>query len=138
MSVDLAKYVAAFYSTWLFRLERLVLRMAGYPSSDAEACALGQGMSQSFAAWTMQARTNDQLLMRDVTGATCSWLMVQPLAGGTRLYFGSGVRLRAKRDGGDACLPWTYRALMGLHLLYSRALLAAVGGRLARERTSAA
>lgn len=136
VSVDLAKYVAAFYSTWLFRLERQVLQLAGYPSTDAEARALGQGLSQSFAAWTLQARTHDQLLMRDVTGATCSWLMVLPSARGSRLYFGSGVRLRARTAGGSVGLPWSYRALMGFHLLYSRALLAAAGRRVVRWPTS--
>lgn len=131
--VSLENYVAAFYTTWLFKLERLVLRIAGYPSADHEARALVQDERQEFAAWKLEARAENQILMRDVTGATCSWLMVQPQESGTRLYFGSGVRARKQRADGSQRLPLGYRALIGLHVLYSRALLAATLYRLNRQ-----
>ncbi len=128
-NVSLADYVAAFYTTWLFKLERVVLRIAGRPSTDAEALALAQGQRQDFAFWRLEARESAQLLMRDFSGATCSWLMVEPMATGTRLYFGSGVQARQKHGEGPSRLAWSYRALMGLHLLYSRALLACAARR---------
>ncbi len=123
--LSLADYVSAFYTTWLFKLERVILTMAGHPSTDEQAYSLARAERHAFAAWKLEARESDQMLMRDLTGATCSWLMVQPVAGGTRLYFGSGVRARKRHADGTLKLPFGYRALMGLHVLYSRALLAA-------------
>jgi hypothetical protein len=127
--VSLQAYVAAFYTTWLFKLERAVLRLAGYPSQDAQAQALARGERQAFAYWRLKERTEHQLLMRDLSGATCSWLMVAPTASGTRLFFGSGVRARKVPGQDSGRLARSYRALMGLHLAYSRALLAAAAKR---------
>ena len=129
VSVSLADFVAAFYTTWLFKLERVVLGMAGHPSTDHQALALANGERQDFAFWRMEAREGQQLLMRDLSGATCSWLMVKPMASGTLLYFGSGVRARQRPGHNPERLAWSYRALMGLHLLYARALLAAAARR---------
>lgn len=119
--------MTAFYTTWLFRLERWILRhMVGRPSTDQEARQLARGERDAFAAWSVEARAPGQLLMRDFTGRTRSWLMVAPAAGtdGTRLYFGSvvvpvpGARLRGP--------------LIGFHKCYSRMLLGAAARRLAR------
>lgn len=132
-SVSFEEYVAAFYTTWLFKLERAVLCIAGHPSTDSEALALARGEIEAFAAWKLEARAQGQMLMRDVTGATCSWLMVQPKASGTRLYFGSGVNARKRQSDGYARLPFGYRALMGLHVVYSRALLSAAASRIASQ-----
>ena len=88
------RYVEAFYTTWVFRLERWILRWAiARPSTDGEARALGAGTTDRFSAWSVEARAPGQLLMRDeFTRRTRSWLMVEPLgADGTRLYFGSAV-----------------------------------------------
>ena len=54
-AVSLAEFVEAFYTTRLFKLERLVLTLLGKPSSDAAARALAQGQGQRFSAWTVQA-----------------------------------------------------------------------------------
>jgi len=89
-----AEYVAAFYTTWLFRLERAVLRwLVKRPSSDEEAAELARGQRESFAAWTVEAAAPNQILMRDFRGATRSWLMIEPRdeGGATRLYFGSAA-----------------------------------------------
>jgi hypothetical protein len=130
--VGLEGFVASFYTTWLFKKERFVLGLAGYRSTDALAMALAQGQLDAFAAWKLESRCDGQILMRDVTGTTCSWLMVMPLEAGTRLYFGSGLRMPAHRAPGRSGMPVRFRALMGLHLLYSRALLAAAAQRLSR------
>lgn len=41
--VSLDAYIRAFYLSWLFRLERMILRMAGHPSTDQEVGALACG-----------------------------------------------------------------------------------------------
>ena len=47
----LAEFVSAFYTTWLFRLERWILRLAvARPSTDEEAVRLARGERDSFAA----------------------------------------------------------------------------------------
>jgi hypothetical protein len=117
-----AQYVEAFYTTGLFRLERWILRLIGRPSTDAEARALARGERDSFAAWIVEARAPDQVLLRDLTGRTCSWLMVTRAGRvpGTRLYFGSVVIPSSPVNA----------KLLGFHTLYSRLLLRAAARRL--------
>jgi len=131
--VSLARYVEAFYTSWLFRLERLVLTLAARPSSDLQAAELAAGGRTTFAAWEVESRDVDQLLMRDVTGRTRSWFMVVPAAAGTRLYFGSAVTGTRRSTTGPARPGPMFRVLLGFHKLYSRALLAAARGRLQRQ-----
>lgn len=127
-----AEFVAAFYTTWLFKLERAILKwLVAKPSTDDEAAELAQGGRQSFAAWSVEASAPNQLLLCDFLGNTRSWLMVEPRHDGgvTRLYFGSAVVPRAVADGRPR-LGFSFRALMGFHRRYSRALLAAARTRL--------
>lgn len=127
-----AEFVAAFYTTRLFKLERAILKwLVAKPSTDDEATELAQGGRRSFAAWTVEDRAPNQLLLRDVLGNTRSWLMVEPRDDGgvTRLYFGSAVVPRAA-DHGHPRLGFSFRALLGFHRRYSRALLAAARARL--------
>jgi hypothetical protein len=128
-AVSHAQYVEAFYTTWLFRLERWILGWAvSRPSTGAQARELAAGSRDAFAAWSVERRAPDQLLLCDMFGRTRSWLMTAPLpAGGTRLYFGSGVAPR--RDGR---LGRTFSLLLGFHKLYSIALLGAARRRLER------
>lgn len=128
-----AAYIEAFYTTWVFRLERWILALAvSRPSTDAQAAQLARGETARFAAWDVEARRGGQLLMCDLHQRTRSWLMAQPLEdGGTRLYFGSAVV--AVDDGkGGRRLGAVYGALLGFHKLYSRVLLAACAARLRR------
>lgn len=128
-----AVYIEAFYTTWVFRLERWILALAvSRPSTDAQAAQLARGETARFAAWDVEARHDGQLLMCDLHQRTRSWLMAQPLEdGGTRLYFGSAVV--AVDDGaGGRRLGAVYRALLGFHKLYSRILLGACAARLRR------
>ena len=77
--VSLAQYVEAFYTTPLFRLERFVLTFAvAKSSSDADARVMARGESAKFAAWTVEDRTDDQILLCDFLGKTRSWLMCAP------------------------------------------------------------
>jgi hypothetical protein len=127
-----AEFVAAFYTTWLFKLERAILKLlVAKPSTDDEAAQLARGGRDSFAAWTVEASAPNQLLLCDFLGNTRSWLMVEPRHDGgvTRLYFGSAVVPRAVNDGPPR-LGFSFRALLGFHRRYSRALLAAARARL--------
>ena len=131
-SISHAEFVAAFYTTWLFKLERAILRwLVAKPSTDDEAAELAQGGRHSFAAWTVEASAPNQLLMCDFLGNTRSWFMVEPRHGGgvTRLYFGSAVVARDANHGPPR-LGFSFRALLGFHRRYSRALLAAARARL--------
>lgn len=137
ISTPLAGYVEAFYTTAAFKLERLILKWAvAKPSSDSDVTRLAHAQADSFAAWSVEDRRADQLLLCDFRHRTRSWLMVAPVdsgGAGTRLYFGSAVvPLRTKS--GAATLGFTFRALLGFHKLYSRTLLAAARSRLVRSR----
>jgi hypothetical protein len=117
-----AAYVEAFYTTAVFKLERLLLALfVARPSRDAEARELASGRRQQFAAWSVEGRAPGQLLMCDYAGSTRSWLMAVPAGQGTRLYFGSAV-VRSRQGG-------VFRALLGFHKLYSRILLRAAVAR---------
>jgi hypothetical protein len=136
--VTLARYVEAFYTTWLFKLERGVLALAGRPSSDEHARQLAQGARDGFAAWTVESRDADQLLLCDILGRTRSWLMVAPeveRAATTRLYFGSAVVPKPDRHGRPV-LGAGFHALLGFHRLYSRALLSTARRRLQRSTSA--
>jgi hypothetical protein len=127
--------VAAFYTTWLFRLERWILRLAvARPSTDEEAHELARGERDSFAAWSVETRAPDQLLLRDFTGRTLSWFMVAAIEGlpGTRLYFGSVVVPVRNPKTGETGLGPVHCLLLGFHKLYSRLLLGAAARRLGR------
>jgi hypothetical protein len=127
-----AEFVTAFYTTWLFKLERVILKwLVAKPSTDQQAEELARGGRASFAAWTVEASAPNQLLLRDVLGNTRSWLMVEPRHDGgvTRLYFGSAVVPR-QGAAGKRRMGLRFRALLGFHRRYSRALLAAARSRL--------
>lgn len=92
-SVSHAQFVTAFYTTALFKLERVMLKWAvSKPSTDAQAEQLASGATDAFAAWHVEKRCENQLLMCDFQKRTRSWLMVAPLktdrGPGTRLFFG--------------------------------------------------
>jgi hypothetical protein len=94
--VSHAEYVEAFYTTILFKVERLLLSwLVSKPSTDVQASQLAAGTLSSFAAWSVEARSANQLLMSDFQGRTRSWLMVSSAENSdfeeTRLYFGSAV-----------------------------------------------
>jgi hypothetical protein len=129
-AVTHAQFVTAFYTTWLFKLERLVLTGIGKPSTDADASHLATGARDDFAAWSVEARAPDQILLRDFQGNTRSWLMVEPAANGTRLLFGSAVVKRDRDAAGGKALTRGFSALLGFHVAYSRALLGAARAKL--------
>jgi len=126
--VSLPQFVEAFYTSRVFKLERLILQwLVNKPSTDIEAKELAAGSRDRFAAWTVEGRSADQLLLCDYLGHTRSWLMVAPREreseDGTRLYFGSVV-VPVRR--------FPYNVLLGFHRLYSRVLLNSASARLGK------
>ena len=131
--VSHSEYVEAFYTTALFKVERLILQhAAARPSTDLDAKRLAGAEADTFAAWKVENRARDELLLADFSGRTRSWLMVSPSEtdAGTRLYFGSAVVPRGRAGSEEGTLGWTFTSLLGFHKLYSRALLGAARRRL--------
>ena len=133
--VSHAEFVEAFYTGGLFKVERFLLGvLIAKPSTDLQARQLAAGELNEFAAWRVEARAVDQLLLRAVDGRTRSWLMVSAVEvpGRTRLYFGSAVVLAVNPATGKSKMGFVFKALLGFHELYSRALLSAAAARLSR------
>ena len=136
--VSHAEYVEAFYSTRVFGIERRLLAwFVAKPSTKAQIQQLASGRLEQFAAWNVESRSLDQLLLSDYQGRTRSWLMTAAIgpngSAGTRLYFGSAVVPFMGRKSGKAKMGFVFRALLGFHKLYSRVLLRAARARLARQ-----
>ena len=124
--VSHAEYVEAFYTTAVFKLERLLLAwFVARPSTDAQAHCLAIGQLKSFAAWDVEARVPNQVLLTDFQDRTRSWLMSTPSPDGqsTKLFFGSAVVPVVDRRSGRKKMGFGFKALLGFHKLYSRMLL---------------
>ena len=135
LPVTIARFVTAFYTTPVFRLERRILASAlARPSTDAEAEQLANGLGDTFSAWRVEDRREDQLLVADMKGRTRSWFMVSPDQAGTaprtRLYFGSAVLPVVNPETGASGMSLGFRALLGFHHLYSEVLLSSARSRL--------
>ena len=126
--ISFSEYIRSFYTTLLFRLERLLLKLAvSKPSTDKEAENLADGDINMFAAWRVEKRTENELLMCDFRGRTRSWLMVTPVntayRARTRLYFGSIIVPVRNPKTGEMSLGPVFQALLGFHKIYSILLL---------------
>ena len=119
--ISLQQFIAAFYSAASFTPERKLLSLIGRGASHADIAALAQSRADTFAAWHVEAREEAQILLRDFRDQTCSWLAIEPISNGTKLWFGSGVRHPDKP---------LVSALMPFHRWYSRVLLAGAARRL--------
>ncbi len=127
--VSLDEYIQAFYTTPLFKLERSLLSLATFKcASDHDALALSLGKSECYSIWTVEGREANQILMRDFTGNTRSWLMVKKASAGgagTRLYFGSVVVPKGTSENGKKSFGNFFHLFDKFHQVYSRALLSA-------------
>lgn len=134
LQVTFAEYVFAFYTTPLFKLERLILKLlVCKPSTDEQARELADGVRDSFAAWTVEDRSENQLLMCDFMSRTRSWLMTVPAGNGTRLYFGSAIVPVKDSKTGQPKLGFFFHALLGFHKVYSVLLLYSAKRRVMRR-----
>lgn len=118
-TVTLPDFIEAFYTTWLFKLERFVLALyLRRRISDKDVRALAQGADR-FAFWTVEGRARDQILLRDLGGHTRSYLAVSATDGvTTRLIFGSAVVAAEGKPLGRMVI-----LLAPIHQFYSKALL---------------
>lgn len=133
-----SEYIEAFYTTPLFKVERFILAaLVSRPSTDLGAKQLAAGEVETFAAWSVEGKAENQLLLCDFLGRTRSWLMTEASEKGTpastRLYFGSAVVPQRASKTGRANFGFGFHALLGFHRLYSRALLRSAVCRLGRS-----
>jgi len=126
--ISFPEFAFAFYTTLIFKLERLILKwMVSKSSTDAQARQLADGSSERFAAWYVENRSENEILMCDFRGRTRSWLMAAPVSAvsgvRTRLYFGSAVVPIRNSKTGEPSLGFGFQALLGFHKVYSVLLL---------------
>jgi hypothetical protein len=123
--VSLAEFVFAFYTSPVFRIERLILGLlAAASSTDDQARRLAQGSETSFAVWRVGERTATQLLMCDRYERTRSLFRVLPLnEGSTLLQFGSAVASTSNPRRSTWARRSLFRLLMKFHVAYSQILL---------------
>ena len=124
------EYVSTFYTTLLFKLERIILNWAvSRPSSDIQAIQLAEGNAETFAAWHVEDRCENQLLLSDFKGRTRSWLMVAPVdtedIRKTQLFFGSAVTPVGNAEAEKTSLGFGFgfTMLLGFHKCFSVLLL---------------
>ena len=133
-TVTQGEFVEAFYTTSVFKIERwLLATFLSRPSTDIEAGRLATGALSHFAAWSVEQRDANQILL--AAGQTRSWLMAssgQSEGTATRLYFGSAVVPSRSDSTGTARMGWQFRGLLGFHKAYSRVLLSAASRKLAK------
>jgi hypothetical protein len=88
---------------------------------------LADGEAERFAAWDVENRSENEMLLCDFVGRTRSWLMTVPIktvnGDRTQLYFGSAVVPRRNPKTGELTLGFGYQALLGFHKVYSGLLL---------------
>jgi hypothetical protein len=132
-SISLTQYIEAFYTSPLFKVERFLISvLVGKPSSDAEAGQMARAEIDKFAAWTVEGRTDDQILLCDYLKWTRSWLMCVPSQTTTRLYFGTAVVPAHVSDKGLALFGLGFHLLSGFHKLYAKALLKSAAQQLSK------
>lgn len=128
--VRLAYFINAFYTSKLFKLERILLKwLFDKPSTDEQVEQLAMGTVQKFSAWKVEKRTVDQLLLCDYQGRTRSWLMTEVYRVNdkpeTRLYFGSAVIANSDLESSNFLWRIGTSLLFQFHIFYSQLLLAA-------------
>lgn len=126
--ISLEDFVFGFYTTALFRLERFILTWTVQkPSNDQQARDLIEGKTNKFAAWTIENRRQNELLMCDMLERTRSWFMVNQIGTKenprTQLYFGTGISPATKGKAEKSSIGLFFIALLPFHKLYSVLLL---------------
>jgi hypothetical protein len=136
-NLRLDECIEAFYTSPVFKLERFVLSTVfGKPSTDSQAREFALDERNTFAAWHVEERNLQQILLSDFRGRTRSWLMVEPLLKGTstRLYFGSAVVFPREESGRITGPSHAFKMLVFFHQIYSRVLLSVTRRSLVAKR----
>jgi len=123
--VSFSEFIFSFYTTSLFKLERFILKLSvSKPSTDVQARQLADSEINRFAAWHVENRSENEMLMCDFLGRTRSWFKVIPVSQTrTQLYFGSAISSSQNPKTGKLSLGLGFKALLGFHQIYSRLLL---------------
>ncbi|MEL6648775.1 MAG: hypothetical protein AAFQ05_13995 [Pseudomonadota bacterium] len=126
------RFVFLFFDSWLFRVERMILRFAGKaPKAGTDPIALARGEVAHFAAWTVDARRAQELLMSVHHTPIRTWLSVAKDGDQMRLRFGTA--LLAQETSGR--VHWGFRATIRAHRLYAKLLLKAAAADWTRGKT---
>jgi len=126
--VTLEQYIQAFYTTFLFKVERSVLSLVTFTlAKDSEAVDLSLGKTERYSIWTVEKRKSDQILLCEFTENTRSWLSVKVIKVEgvitTRLYFGSVVIPKSVSENGEGNFGFIFHLLGKFHKVYSKSLL---------------
>ena len=137
-SVSLPEFIFSFYTTPLFKVERLILKFTvSKPSTDVQARQLADSKIDKFAAWHVEGRNESELLMCDFLERTRSWFKLIPVSQTrTQLYFGSAISSRQNPKTGKLSLGFGFRTLLGFHQIYSRLLLHSARLRIRRQQST--
>lgn len=115
-----ARFVYLFFDSPLFRPERRLLAFAGKaPAQHTDPIALAKGLTDRFAAWVIEDRRSTELLLTVPGTPIRTWLALSANQAEVRLRFGSAIQAQD----GKRRLHWAFRATLGAHRAYSRALL---------------
>ncbi|MEL7396055.1 MAG: hypothetical protein AAFN44_06750 [Pseudomonadota bacterium] len=120
------RFVFAFFDSPVFRVERAILRLAGKaPKDRSDPKALALGETDAFAAWRVERRADNEILLVVLNTPIRTWLSLQKEGSVARLRFGSAILPQEGKD-----IPhWAFRVTLPAHVVYSRLLLrAAVSG----------
>lgn len=122
--VELEQFIAVFFDTWIFKLERKLLGVfAGQPSTSRDVAELAAERTTTLALWTVEGRDDKQILLAVGTGPIRTWLMCEPYSNGTRLYFGCAVLPLSTGRDGTPQLGFAFKAGLWFHIVYSKILL---------------
>lgn len=134
--VTLSEFIQTFFSSPVFRLERLLLNMSPTGrSTDQDIANLASGTGNTMAVWKVDAREENQLIMSAGNGPIRTWLKVDtdyPETGKTRLFFGSALAPTRNKNGEQRKLSWVFKVSLGFHGFYSQLLLSLAARRLTR------
>ena len=135
--VSFPEFIFSFYTTALFKIERLILKLTvAKPSTDAQARQLAHSKTDKFAAWHVEDRSENEILMCDFLGRTRSWFKLIPVSETcTRLYFGSAISSRQNLKTGKPSLAFGFKTLLGFHQIYSILLLYSARSRIRQQHS---
>ena len=94
-TVQLPELIHSFFTTPVFRLERMILAVfASSPTTDLEVANLACGDGNTLALWKVETREKNQLIMAVGNGPLRTWLMVSPdkaKKDTSRIFLGSAL-----------------------------------------------
>ena len=137
-AVSISELVDAFFGSRAFEPERRILRALGR-SSPIDSTGLTTGTQERPAAWTVEARSANQVLLCDFLSFTRCWLMVEVSpddAARSRLYFGTAFARTRNPSAANFALRLVFSVLRPLHSAYAKILLNGAAARLRSRRAA--